>query len=1008
MNKTTLIIAFCLSFFCGFSQNTRDISGIVKEKTTNQPLIGASILIEGTAQGAVTNLDGKFKYTINSKTSVETVVLVVAYLGFETKRIVVGKTSYFEIFLDEDTEALGEVVITSSYGTKKLKQEVVGSIASVRTEDLIAEQPVITFDELLEGQLAGVYIETNNRLGEETTINIRGQGSLTPLGTNVVGSSTQPLIIVDGIILAEEVGIDGSAFFDVGDGNFSENILNPLAKIGVQDIESFDVLKDAAAVGLYGADAANGVIIITTKSGKRGKLRFNAQLQSGISSPFNQFKFLSGEQYQNVLNIYNTNSGNLNAVQPWNGLDTDWFSLLNRAGTFNKYTLGVSGGTEHWSYRANATYQKNAEAQVNNDFTKLNTTLALDYKKEKLTVSLRFSPSLSEKNDPNTLYAFAVAPTISVFDDDGNYTPFETYGNPVAVANQNLKESKTFGILNSLSLNYQILDDLKFTTLFGLDYSEKEEDNLFSGLNSSGQFNDGTLGRRIQRERNTKRWNWSANLFYNTTFKNNHYFDALLGIETRQENVDLSYAIGKGFDILDTPQPINTAESQNYQSDSSENTGRSVFTQLNYDFKKKYFLLANFRVDQSSAFGADNDTALNGGLGASWVINNEGFFSKSSKNPIDFLRLRVSYGSTGNSRIGSYRALGLYTVDNDLDDFDGYNGNDYANPSSAPNPNLGWERNNKFNLGVDVNAFNIIKITLEVFRDDIKDIIVSRSAIPESGFTNVQINGAEMYNQGIEFSLQANWLKTRDFKWNTNFNISKIENEVTYLKGLGSNTSISETARAQRVGYSTSTIWGYDYLGIDPATGRELYSIGGEIYDASYVGANFNSSDWQPIGDSQPDFFGGLRNNFSYKGLNLGVIMTFAYGQDALIDRNLIDNYRILSNRNISVNVIEDAWQQQSDRASLPLISDSNRIISNSSKYLFDESHINLKSINLSYDIPVNTMNIPFKALSIYVNAANVKLWYKNKSDANKNGVAEYRSVYPQMRTISLGVNASF
>ncbi|WP_178991128.1 SusC/RagA family TonB-linked outer membrane protein [Winogradskyella schleiferi] len=1008
MTKITLIIVFSLTFFCGLSQNRRDISGIVKDQTTGQTLPGATVIIEGTSKGASTDLEGKFAYTIQANTAIESIVLVVSYLGFETQRILVGNKSFFEILLTEDSEALDEVVITSSYGTKKLKQEVVGSIARVKTKDIVAEQPVITFDELLEGQLAGVYIETNNRLGEETKINIRGQGSLTPLGANVVGTSTQPLIIVDGIILAEEVGIDGSNFFDAGTGNISENILNPLAKIGVQDIESFDVLKDAAAVGLYGADAANGVIIITTKSGRKGKLRFNAQLQSGISSPVNQFKFLSGEQYQTVFNLYNTNSGNLNAVMPWNGIDTDWFSLLNKAGTFNRYTMGASGGTKNWSYRANGTYQKNNEAQVNNSYTKLNTTLALDYKREKISVSLRFSPSITEKNDPNTLYAFAVAPTISVYDADGNYTPFETYGNPVAVANQNKKESQTFGILNSLSLNYQILDNLKFTTLFGLDYSEKEEDNLFSGLNGSGQFNDGTLGRRILRERNTKRWNWSANLFYNTKSKSKHYFDALLGIETRQEMVDLSYARGRGFAILDTPQPISTAESQDYQSDSSENTGRSIFTQLNYDFKKKYFFLVNFRVDQSSAFGSDNNTAINGGLGASWVISNEGFFSKSSKNPIEFLRLRASYGSTGNSRIGSYRALGLYTVDDDLDDFDGYNGNDYANPSSAPNPNLGWERNNKFNLGIDVNAFKMFKLTLEVFRDDIKDLIVSRNAIPESGFNNVQINGAEMYNQGIEFSIQANWLNSGDFKWNTNFNISKIENEVTSLVGLGSNTSAAERARAQRVGFSTSTIWGFDFIGIDPATGRALFNVDGNIYDASYVAANFDSSDWQPIGDSQPDFFGGLRNSFSYKGVNLNVIMAFAYGQDALIDRNLIDNYRILSNRNVSVNVFDDAWQQQGDNASLPLISDNNRIISNSSKYLFDETHINLRSINLSYDIPVNSKKNPFKALSIFVNAANVKLWYKDKSAANKNGIAEYRNVYPQMRTISLGVNASF
>ena len=1007
MLKTLSAFVLLLSVSFGISQNQREISGIVKSAAGDFPLAGASIRIKGTGAGAITDIDGKFKYLINSPGPINNLVIEVSYLGFISQSLKLGDRSYFEIILEEDVAALDEVVITSSYGTKKLKQEVVGSVATIKTEDLIAEQPAITFDELLEGQVAGVYLESNPRLGEPISINIRGQGSLTPLNANAVGTSTQPLIIVDGIILSEEVGIDGSNFFDAGTSNLSENLLNPLARVGVQDIESFNILKDAAAVGLYGADAANGVIIITTKSGRKGKLRFNAAVQSGISAPINQFQFLSGEQYQRVLNIYNTNNGDLNNVQPWNGVDTDWFSLLNRAGTYKRFTFGASGGTDHWNYRANATYQINKESQVNNNYKKLNTTLALDYNKDKFLASLRFSPSLAIKNDPNTLYSFAVAPNIPLFDEDGDFTEFPTFGNPLKVANQNISESETFAILTSINLNYQFTDNLKLTTLFGIDFSEKGEDNFFSGLNGSGQFNDGTLSRRVIRERNTIRWNWSANLFYNNTFNENHYFDALLGIETRQETSDQSFARGRGFEVLDTPQPIASADNQDYQFDSSEDTGRSIFTQVNYDFKKTYFVLANFRVDQSSSFGTDNDTALNGGMGASWVISNEGFFSKEISNPIDFLRLRVSYGSTGNSRIGSYRALGLYNVDND-NDGDGYNGNNYANPRTAPNPNLGWERNNKFNLGLDINVFNRFKITAEIFRDDIKDLIVDRDVIPESGYANVQINGAEMYNQGIEFSIQADWFKNKNFTWKTNFNISKIENEVTDLKGLGSNTSSAERARAQRVGFSTSAIWGFDFIGIDPATGRELFNVGGKTYDASYVAANFNNSDWEPIGDSQPDFFGGMRNSFSYKGINLNVIFSYAYGQDDLVDRVLLDNYRILTNRNISVNVIDDAWQQQGDLASLPIISNSNRIISNSSKYLYDESHVKLKSVNLSYNLPVRKIDIPFKSMSVFINASNLKYWYKNKSEENRNGVAEYKSVYPEMRTFSLGLNATF
>lgn len=1000
MIKLKLLILLVFFSFSCFSQQERRISGVVLEAATNQPLPSAAIFIKGTKKGVTADFNGKFSYIVKSKEKIENIILQISYVGYLKQEIKIGSTSFFIIKLKEDVSNLDEIIITSSYGTKKLKQDIVGSIENIKAKELITEQVVTSFDELLEGQAAGIYIERSAGLGEEVKINIRGQGSLTPLTANAVGTSTQPLIIVDGIILSEEIGIDGSNFFDAGSGNLSENILNPLARVGIQDIKSFNILKDAAAVGLYGADAANGVIIITTKSGKKGKLRYSASYQSGVSSPINQFKYLNGEQYQHIVNAYHLNNGDVNNVQTWNGVDTNWQNLLNRSGTYNNYNFGVSGGTEHWKYRANIGYQINNEAQVNNNLKRLNTSFGLDYKKERWNASIRFSPSIVTKNTPNTLYNFALAPTIAPYTEDGNFSTIPVYGNPLAVANQNKNEVITNAFLTSISLNYQLKDNLKISTLFGMDFSQKDEDRFFSGANGSGQFNDGDIARRLLRDRNTNRWNWNANLLYDTKFGEKHTFDALLGIETRQEKVNFSYARGDDFEIFDSPQPINLAADQDYVADSSENTGRSIFSQLNYDFDKRYYLLVNFRVDQSSAFGTDKNTALNGGFGAAWILSNESFFESNS---ISLLKLRSSFGSTGNSRIGSYRALGLYRFL-----FNGYNGNNYAEPITAPNPNLGWERNIKFNIGLDVNFLSIFSSTLEFFRDHRKDIITSRDVIPESGYNQVQINGAEMYNQGIEFSLRGDWYKTQNFNWSTNFNITKIENKVTSLSGLGSEFSGAENARAQRIGYATSTIWGFDFIGIDPANGRELYNVNGNIYDGSSVAENFTNVDWKPIGDSQPDFFGGLRNTFKYKNFNLSVALSYAFGQDILVDRNLVDNYRVLFNRNLSVNTFDEAWQQQGDIANYPLISKNNRIISNASKYLFDASHIKLNAINLSYQLPVYKTKIPLKTVSIFVNGSNLHYWFVSKSPKNKNGVAEFRSAYPEMRTFSLGINTSF
>lgn len=1001
--KFKLLLSATFSFglvFFAFGQNTVVIEGKVMDKISNMPLSGATVSIKDKTKGTITNYNGEFSLQVGAE-NIEEKILRITYLGFVSQQITIGSQRFFNVFLDEDVNTLDEVVLTSSYGTKRRKEELVGSIATVKAKDVVVEQAVTSFDELLEGQVAGVYIETSARVGEEVSINIRGQGSLTPLGQSIVGTSTQPLIIVDGIILSEEIGIDGNSFFDVGTGNLSENILNPLARVGIQDIESFEVLKDAAAVGIYGADAANGVILITTKSGKKGKPVFTAQAQAGFQNPINQFQFLSGEQYRAILNTYHFNNGDFGSIRQWNGINTNWFDILNDTGSFYRYNLGVSGGIKNFNYRVSAGYQINNESQVNNTFDNFNSAVSLGYNSEKLSISLKVQPSLTEKNDPNTLFNFAVDPTIPVFDENGNFTPFPSFGNPVAVANQNIRESKTFALLTSANLTYYIRPNLKFNTLFGMDFSEKNEDRFFSGLNGSGQFNNGDLGRRILRERNTTRWNWSASLFYENSVEN-HNYDALAGLETRSEAIEFSLARGDNFENFASPQPIALAGEQDFQSDRLENTGRSFFTQLNYNFNKKYFLLINGRIDQSSAFGDDRDTALNAGIGASWNISSEEFFQS---NVIDFLRLRLSYGTTGNSRIGSYRALGLYTVD-DIGQ-DGYNNNDYANLSSLPNPNLGWESNDKFNLGVDVNILSKFKLTVDLFRDYRNELITSRPVISEVGLSQVQINGASMINQGVELALDAKWFDSDSFSWSTNFNIATLTNEITNLEGLGSQFSTAENARSRQVGFAQSTIWGFNFIGIDPTTGRELYNVNGEIYDSSYVRQNFDQSDWVPIGDSQPDIYGGLRNSIRYKNFNLNVILSYALGQDFLVGREIIDNYRVLVNRNLNANVWTQAWREPGDIAQYPIISNTNPIIANSSKYLFDESHIRLSTINLSYNVPLKNSKL-LKTMSFFVNGSNLGYLFFNPEDDFGNGVAEYRSVYPEMRTFTAGINMSF
>ncbi|WP_159018482.1 SusC/RagA family TonB-linked outer membrane protein [Algibacter sp. L3A6] len=1004
------------------STEQRLISGVVYTSPDNLPLPGATVLIKGTKRGAITNFNGEFTYRLQGN-NLNTLELEVHYLGMQTLTQVVGNNSKFTFYLKEAADELDQVVITSSYGTKTLREEIVGSIETLNAKDIAVDQASESIDKMVDGQIAGVYIENTSGIGGPVSINIRGQGSLTPLNGAVYGTSTQPLIIIDGVIMAEEMAIDNN-FFDAN-GSSSEDLSNPLSQISPENIESFTVLKDAAAVSIYGADAANGVILITTKKGKKGAAKFGFSSQLGISSAINQIEYLSGAQYHELRNEYLKNTTVGYTPTPYNGVDTDWFNLLNGTGVYNKYNFSVSGASEAFSYRASLTYKKIDEPQKGNTNEQLNASINLGYRHKKLDINLSLSPSYVAKDAPNIYYSYAFAPTLSPYNEDGSYADVGVtgLGNPLAAIDQNKNTYNSYGMLGSLQATYNITKDLNISSLFGLSYRDKEQDRYFSGENESGQLNGSfTLndtsyplyGRRLINNRHTNKWNWQTRALYNKQITENSAFDGVFGIELTEENVDFDYASGRGFvnpniingvtDAVQDDDPSTTDDestgNQTYSSDISNNSKVSLFSQLNYNYKKRYFILANFRRDQSSVFGDDTNVAYTGGAGVSWILSNENFLN--TNNWVDLLKLKLSYGTTGNSRIGSYRSKGLYTIDDN-----GYNNLDIAYPSAAPNGELSWEKNKKFNAGLNFNFLNTVSLTLEYYYDDIKDLITSRNIPTETGYSSIQINAASMYNKGLELSTSFKWFQKENFKWTTSFNISTLQSEVTELKGLGSEFSLSEIALAQKVGYSTSTIWGIKWAGIDPATGRDLLKKDGEIYDAVTYNSLFSSADWVPIGDYQPDAYGGFNNTFTFNNnLSLSIRGSFQIGGDYLAEDELIAKYNITSNRNLSVNAY-DYWRNQGDIALNPIVTSNNPTISNYDKYLYDATSLRISNVNLNYSFPRNSVSF-LDALSIYTDVSNVLYWYKEKSLNGRNGISEFRFSYPQARTISIGLNAKF
>ncbi|MBG6060533.1 TonB-linked SusC/RagA family outer membrane protein [Flavobacterium sp. CG_9.1] len=1002
-------------------EKERFIKGIVLDSKDKLPVPGATILIKGTSTGAISDSKGKFVYLLRGD-AIPNTVLEVSYLGMKTQSVRVGNAFDFVFNMEQATDELDQVVITSSYGTKKLKEEIVGSISTLNAKDIAVEQASESIDKMVVGQIAGVLIENTSGIGGPVKINIRGQGSLSSLTNSNLGTSTQPLIIVDGVIMSEEVGID-SQFFDAN-GTFSENLSNPLAQISPENIESFTVLKDAAAVSIYGADGANGVILITTKKGKKGKAKFGFSNQLGVSSAINPIKYLSGFQYNDLRNEYLKNSQTNYVPVPYNGINTDWFDLLNVAGIYNKYNFNVSGANSKLSYRSSLSYLTIDEPQKGNKTKQFNAGINLGYRLDKFDFSLSMNPSYIQKDAPNIYYSYAFVPTISPYNADGTYATVGVLGlgNPLAAIEQNKNITDSYGILASLNASYEFNKFLSFSTLFGIDYKDKTQDRYFSGANESGQYNGSfTLeglqypnwGRRLLNERNSTKWNWQGQALFNKTVNIDHNIDGIFGFELSSDKANFNYSSGRGFvnpnglnnvqDAIRDDDPLTTVDesllNQTYGDDISYSSRVSFFSQFNYNYKKRYYFLGNFRRDESSVFGDDTNVALNGGAGLSWIVSNEDFLKSNSG--IDLLKFKISYGTTGNSRIGSYRSKGLYILNQN-----GYNGAEGSSPSEAPNGQLSWEKNTKFNAGIDFNFLGRVELSLEYFYDDLKDLITSRDIPTETGYNSIQLNAASMYNKGLEFSTRIKWLQSDQFKWTTSFNISTVENKVTQLVGLGSEFSTSEVALAQKVGYSTSTIWGVKWAGVDPATGRDLVEKDGQIYDAATYTNLFTAADWVPIGDNQPKAYGGFNNNFTINNaIVLSIRGAFQLGGDYLVDNSLISKYNITSNRNLSVNAY-DYWRNQGDVVSQPLVISNTTLIPNLSKFLYDATYLKISNINLSYNVPFKKTFLD--ALSVFVDVSNVVYWYKDKSPSGRNGIREFNFTYPQARTISLGFNTKF
>ncbi|WP_026903304.1 SusC/RagA family TonB-linked outer membrane protein [Pedobacter glucosidilyticus] len=982
------------------SPTVKMITGKIVSKQDGETLPGVNVLIKGTRQGAVTNINGEFTIKLVGD-NIESTVLEATYLGFKPKEFRVGKETFFSIQLELDAIGINEVVVTSSYTANKRREDVVGSISQLTDAQLQVDRPIESFDKMMEGLVAGVYVETNTELGTPVKINIRGQGSLPAFGGTsrpVSNTSSQPLYVVDGIPMYEQQRGNENQIF-----NREEN-LNPLANINPDDIKSISVLKDATASALYGADAANGVIIITTKGGTAGKTKVNFSYDTGVATFINEFKWLSGPQYYSLLRETYINDGrsvtSASQLAGSNTIDTDWFDLTNRNATYHNANLEISGGKENTTFRFSAGYRDQQASSIGNDLQKTYIRLRLDHSlSDRFKVGFSLSPTLTNKNALNNYGGVLLPPNLSPYNEDGTFATFQGVPNPLAVLAQNDNFHKGLQLLSNLNATYKITDSWGISGTFGADFYQNRQTMYMSALNQTGANLNGRLAIF---DRNYRSYTGFLQATYDKVYNNKHTVSFVAGTQVEDKTTNLLSGTGTDFSF-DRLRVLGAAAEQSANSSPSENAVVSYYSQLGYDLNKKYYININGRVDQSSVFGGDRQVALNGSLGLGWIISKENFLK--NVEAINLLKLRATYGSTGNSRIGSYAARGLYNIE--TSDGGTYNGNVSSLPgaTSAPNPDLGWEKNFKFNLGLDLTVFNRFQLTAEYYNNTVVDLISNVNVPLETGFTNILSNTSKMRNQGFELSISSENIKTKNFTWSSSFNFGSNENKIiAFNNGFSALFGSRDEAAGFKVGNSANAIYGYRWGGVNPQTGLEIFfDKNGNIKTAEEVNA-LPITETVVIGDRLPDFQGGFINNFTIKDFTFSFNILYSYGADFKFENADETDGRNLQNRNQSINLI-DRWQRPGDITNIPRLNINRDRVSNSSRYVLDASYLKLSNVSLNYKLPLKTVaKIGLNNLSVFANATNLFYVYKEPGVKNRNGIAKRRFTYPETMAITGGL----
>jgi TonB-linked SusC/RagA family outer membrane protein len=964
----------------------------------NEPLIGAAVevLRAGvTITGAYTDEDGAFILILADTSNLN---LKVSYVGYKTYNTRLTPDMFITpptFTLVEDVLELEKVVVVG-YGTQE-KRSVTGSVTGIKAAD-IANIAAATMDQALQGRAAGVQVFQNSGTpGAGITVRVRGASS--------INSGNQPLYVIDGVPM-------NTGDYSALSANLGGQTVNALSDINPNDIASIEILKDAAACAIYGARASNGVVLITTKRGQAGNTTYNLNFYGGLQQTWRKLKLMNSQQYVALMNEAYTNDG-LEAPYPnfRNEVNTNWQDQIFRTAPIGQVELSASGGNAQTRYFISGTYFGQQGIQKGTSFERFNTRMNLDLNPaEKLTIGasmgLTYAYNRRTPND-NSIYGpiggALITPALQpIYNKDGSWSRNALGANPLGVTETDDNISKSYRVLANAFLRYEIIKGLFFRTSIGLDLLNLNERSYNSPLLvGTGTNGFGLMaGTQAQKLLNENYFTWKR------TFNENHTLEAIAGFSFERNATERNAAQGQNFPS-EKFRYIGAAAV--FPGNSGFRTAwamNSIFSRINYNLKDKYFFGVNFRADGSSRFGADNRYGYFPGASAGWRLKGEDFLKDAIW--VDDLKLRVSYGLTGNQEgLGNFAARGLYGAGFN------YDGNGGIAPIQLPNPNLKWESTGQLDIGIDfVTLKERLSITFDFYRKETQDLLFSRPLPTTSGFTFVTENVGKIRNVGFDLSIRSQVIapQTKNgLRWDIDLNFSHYANTVLSLY----NKQPQEFGFVSRVseGRPIGVFYTFESLGVDPETGNLKFAdINGD--------GEITAEDRNYIGSPHPLFFGGVTNNFIWNNFELNIFLQYNYGNKIYnATRQYIESVGALPFNNLER--VEERWRKPGDKTDIPkaTVFDLNNNSRDSNRWLEDGSFLRVKNVVLSYNLPASVcQKLKLRAAKIFLQSQNLLTFTPYTGldpEVNFDGTSNTVLgtdffTYPQARNFTIGANIGF